>query len=174
MKRRGRALPYDDWPDADRNAWQTLLRVGDVLDGRGAGAHWAAGTRRTNLKHYSRWLGWLAARGSFVSGEVPEDRVTPENVWAYARELLDSVAPKTVASYLRDLKVVIKAMAPERDWRWLMDLTNRLKRSAKPSRDRSSQILRADDVFDGSWPSWISSLEAALPHAGSSWPIGTL
>ncbi|MCP5074651.1 MAG: hypothetical protein GY947_15360 [Rhodobacteraceae bacterium] len=39
----------------------------------------------------------------------PTDRVTPERVTAYARYLINEVAPKTADSYLRDLKVVVKA-----------------------------------------------------------------
>ena len=56
-------LPLAAWPAADRAAWDELFRPGDILDGRGAACHWAAATRRTNLKHYARWLGWLAGTG---------------------------------------------------------------------------------------------------------------
>ena len=57
---RGIHLPFDQWPASDRAAWQELFREGNPLDGCGAACDWAEATRRTNLKHYSRWLGWLS------------------------------------------------------------------------------------------------------------------
>ena len=140
-------LPIDAWPAADQRAWEVLFRDGDIFDGRGAGWHWSEATRRTNLKHYARWLGWLKTQGALDDVDDPTERVTPQRVIAYARDLIDEVAAKTADSYLRDLKVVVKTLRPENEWRWLMDLTNRVKAWARPSRDRSPQILRADDVF---------------------------
>ena len=59
----------------------------------------------------------------------------------YAEGLLEAVAPRTVASILIGLKVVLKAMHPEGDWRWLMDLTNRVNTWAEPAVDRSAQTI---------------------------------
>ncbi len=53
-------LPFADWPAADQAAWEALFRKGNRLDGRGAAVHWTEATRKTNRKHYARWLGWLA------------------------------------------------------------------------------------------------------------------
>ena len=61
----------------------------------------------------------------------------------YAEGLLEAVAPRTVASILIGLKVVLKAMRPEGDWRWLMDLTNRVNIWAEPVVDRSAQTSRS-------------------------------
>ncbi|MDU8914209.1 hypothetical protein [Aestuariicoccus sp. MJ-SS9] len=147
MKRSWHNLSYEAWPELDRAAWTELLRDGDILDGRGAGAHWSKATRCTLQKHYAGWLGWLDARGTLDRHAAPADRITPEAVTAYARELMACVAPKTVESYLRDLKVVAKAMSPDRDWRWLMDLSNRLKQWAKPSRSRTMPDLSAAEML---------------------------
>ena len=38
----------------------------------------------------------------------------------------ERTAPRTVASSVIGLKCVLRRMNPERDWRWLMDLSNRL------------------------------------------------
>ncbi|SEK07799.1 Phage integrase family protein [Cribrihabitans marinus] len=123
------------------------MRNGDVLDGCGAGARWSEATRRTNLKHYAGWLGWLQATGGLDWAVAPADRVTPSRVRAYVRDLGRAVAPITVSSYLRDLKVVTKAMSPDRDCRWLMDMTCRLKSWAQPVRIRRPQGLPAHDMF---------------------------
>ena len=57
-------LPFQEWPEADRRAWEALFAAGDVLEDAGAGRHWAAATRVTNRQHYGRWLAWLSAAGA--------------------------------------------------------------------------------------------------------------
>ncbi len=147
MSRRRIELPLADWPAADRTAWEDLFRMGDLLDGQGAAHHWAEATRRTNRKHYARWLGWLAANDFLETDPAPWERVSPACVDAYARSLIDRLAPRTVASALIGLKCVVQRLHPDHDWRWLKDLTNRLDRWATPSRDSREPALSASDMF---------------------------
>ena len=84
MSRRRIELPLAAWPAADRAAWEDLFRTGDLLDGQGAAVHWAEATRRTNRKHYARWLGWLAANDLVHANLAPWESVTPAHVDAYA------------------------------------------------------------------------------------------
>ena len=140
-------LPLAAWPAADRDTWEDLFRTGDLLDGQGAAVHWAEATRRTNRKHYARWLGWLTANGLLDVNLAPWERVTPARVDAYARSLIDRLAPRTAASALIGLKCVVQRIRPDHDWRWLKDLTNRLDRWAMPSRDRRERALPASDIF---------------------------
>lgn len=140
-------LPRAAWPLADRITWDEMFREGDLLDGRGAAVHWSEATRQTNAKHYARWLGWLAANGLIEAGVDPWERARPERVDAYARSLIDRAAPRTAASALIGLKCVLQRMHPDGDWRWLKDLTNRLDRWARPSRDNPAQGLSAPDLF---------------------------
>ena len=146
---RGVHLPIANWPDGDRAAWEALFREGDILDGRGADCCWTAATRATNLKHYARWLGWLAGTSTLEPDIAPWERVTRDRVEAYARSILERCAPRTAASALIGLKSVIKRMDPESDWRWLMDITNRLDSWAQPSVDRRAEILPPAELFRG-------------------------
>ncbi len=141
------ALPFVDWPAVDRAAWEALFREGDLLDGRGEAAHWAAATRKTNMSHYAGWLGWLAANDLPATETDPADRATPDRVKDYARALLDRVAPRTAASALIGLKCVLQRMRPGAEWRWLKDMTNRLDSWAEPSRPRRSSDLEAGAMF---------------------------
>lgn len=140
-------LPYAAWPEADRAAWEALFRKGDLLDGQGAAVHWAEATRRTNAQHYARWLAWLATNGLLEAEIAPHERATPARVEAYARSLIERVAPRTAASGLIGVKCVLQRMAPQAEWRWLKDLTNRLDRWAKPSRDMTDRLLPAAEIF---------------------------
>jgi len=146
---RGIHLPFDQWPSSDRAAWQELFREGDLLDGRGAACHWVGATRSTNLKHYARWLGWLATTGQLDRAAVPSQRADTNTVRAYARMLMRTLSPRAVASAAIGLKCVLQRMHPDLDWRWLKDLTNRLDvwADAKPTRIR--KILSAEQVYEG-------------------------
>ena len=140
-------LPLAAWPAADRAAWEGFFRTGDLLDGQGAAVHWAEATRSTNRKHYARWLGWLAANDLLDVDVPPWRRVIPARVEAYARSLIDRLAPRTAASALIGLKCVVQRMRPDHDWRRLKDLTNRLDRWATPSRVSRERALSASDMF---------------------------
>lgn len=106
-------LPFEDWPNEDRAAWTSAIRDGDVLDGRGAAAHWRETTRRTNIHHHSRWLSFLMRQGHDIHATTPAERVTEEAVRAYVGDLRSRVAPRTVVSSLVGLKVMMKALAPD-------------------------------------------------------------
>jgi integrase len=139
-------LPFQDWPQIDQRAWNALFEVGDVFEDARRAGHWRPATRRTNRQHYARWLGHLALGGVIEPERDPDARVTRERVLAYAAHLTQTVAPRTAASNIIGLKVVMKAMAPETDWRWLIDLSNRLNTWAKPSVDRTRVMRPIDEI----------------------------
>ena len=142
-------LPEPQWPVADRTAWAELFREGDVFDGHGAACHWADVTRRTNHKHYARWLGWLAQEGALDPEVAPAARATQGQVRAYGWAMRDSgLAWTTINSALVGLKCVLLRMAPEADWQWLRDLTTMTKFHAKPSRDHGKRHLPGQQVYD--------------------------
>ena len=72
-----RCLRVEEWPAADQRAWRTAIESGDVLDPGGAGAEWAAATRRGISASYGLWLTWLMATGNLDQELGPEVRVTP-------------------------------------------------------------------------------------------------
>lgn len=57
------------------------------------------------------------------------------------------MAPRTVASSLIGLKCVVQRMAPDRDWRWLKNITNRLDSWAPSSTDHRDRILPAEHIL---------------------------
>ena len=76
----------------------------------------------------------------------PADRVTREAVRAYNRHLERLVAPRTRLSMLVGLKVMMQAMAPDRNWRWLQDACNRVQINAKPSRDKRARMRPTAEI----------------------------
>jgi site-specific recombinase XerC len=142
-----RALPVSEWPLIDRQAWMTAQMTGDVFDDEGRAAHWATRTRQTNEQHYGRWLGYLRWTGTFNAAAAPADRVTRETVRAYNRHLASIVAARTRLSMLVGLKVMMQAMAPDRNWRWLQEACNRVQINAKPSRDKRKRMRPTAEIF---------------------------
>lgn len=141
-----RYLPFNEWPVSDQRAWETAIADGDIFDGRGPAAHWATATKETNLHHYSRWLGFLRYRRRLDATSSPDERVTRENVRAFTRHLQSEVAPRTVVSTLVGLKVTMKAMYPQRNWRWLADVCNVLNRTSKPEKDKFFRLRSAEEI----------------------------
>lgn len=142
-----RALPLSEWPQADQEAWVAAQVAGDIFDEGGHAAHWAARTRLTNIQHYGRWLGYLLWIGQLDQGVSPADRVTREAVHAYNCHLEKLVAPRTRLSMLVGLKVMVQAMAPDRDWRWLQDACNRVQMNAHPSKDKRARMRTTAEIF---------------------------
>jgi integrase/recombinase XerD len=141
-----RYLAFEAWPSGDRAAWRAAIAKGDILDGQGPAAHWADATKRTNLEHYSRWLGFLVAEDRFREDLSPDERVTPDAVRAYVARLQDEIAPRTVVSALVGLKVVIKAMAPHANWRWLADVCSALNRRSSPRMDKRARMRPTGEI----------------------------
>ncbi len=148
MTRTLNSLRLTDWPEIDQRAWEALFIKGDVLSGAGPARHWSTATRTTNSKSYARWLGWLSRTGGLDPASEPADRATPERVRAYARALMTTVRPRTVATYIIGLKRVLAMMAPERDWRWLMNLTNGLDVWA-PAARKKTDLPPASEIYAG-------------------------
>lgn len=167
------ALPFAEWPLVDRQAWMAAQTKGDVFDEEGRAAHWAARTRQTNEQHYGRWLGYLCWTGILDEAAAPADRVTSETVRAYNRHLASIVAPRTRLSMLVGLKVMMQAMAPDGNWRWLQDACNRVQINAKPSRDKRARMRPTTEIFAAAvaelerLPSGSLSLKEALAYRDS-------
>jgi site-specific recombinase XerC len=61
------------------------------------------------------------------------------------------------------LKVMMQAMAPERSWRWLQDVCNRVQINARPSKDKRARMRPTAEIFAAA----IAELER-LPADGLS------
>ncbi len=142
-----RHLPFEDWPASDQAAWNIAIMDGDILDGLGPAAHWASATKRTNCQHYGRWLGYLMHYDLRALEQPPTERLTTTAIRAYVAYLRSELAPRTVVSSLVGLKVMMKAMAPQSDWRWLADACNALNRSSKPQNLKTPRMRPTGEIY---------------------------
>ena len=126
-----RALPLPEWPQADQAPGPPPSPQAISSTPAAARLIGRPATRQTNIQHYGRWLGYLPGPVNSITDErrpigspaMPCGRTT-----SISRRF---VAPLTRLSMLVGLKVMMQAMAPEQDWRWLQDVCNRIQITAQ-------------------------------------------
>ncbi len=143
-----RCLKVDDWPSADREAWETILHAGHVLDECGTASHWSSATRHKNRRGYGRWLTFFHNQAGIAASDHPADRVTRDSIRQYLRLLEEQgLAPYTVVARIDELRAVVSAMAPINEWQWLTDLVTRLRTRARPAVNKRPKLVPSADLF---------------------------
>jgi hypothetical protein len=86
-------------------------------------------------KGYGRWLGWLDS-GGLLDGQIaPGDRITPDRVRLYVRDLEAGNASGTVIARIIELKVMAAVMDLEKDWSWIYRFASAVRiRHKQPDR----------------------------------------
>ncbi|MFL5256461.1 MAG: hypothetical protein ACJ8AI_26905 [Rhodopila sp.] len=141
-----RELPPAQWPAADRRTCDAAIRPNGFLEDAGKGAAWRTASRRSAQGTYGRWLAWLTSTGVDLEGEAPAARITPDRMQSYVRFQERLCSSVTVASYLGVMCMLVSAMFPAQNWRWLQALQRRLHRKASPSRDKKNRLVPARDL----------------------------
>ena len=143
-----RCLKLDEWPEADRVAWMKAIRKDHVLDDPGPASHWSPATLHKNRRGYGRWLTFLLDQDLVIPSQHPAERLTKEAVRGYLALLEgQGLAPYTVVARIDELRTVIAAMSPDRDWQWLTALVTRPRRRARPVTNTRSRITSSRAPF---------------------------
>ena len=158
-----RSMPIEEWPPADRDAWAILVAPGDILGERGAGATWAAGTRKGVMQSYGHWLTWLSRSMPDRVALPVAARVTPENVAAWIAHLQTTIASVTVALRVQHLRTVVSGAAPDRDWDWLRRIVRRLERRVQPVRAKRDRLIGADEIYARGAAMMATALQSETP-----------
>ena len=142
-------LRFENWPLADRRAWEVALQPGDPFDLMvGYAMRWSPSTRQAVENGYGYWLGWLQGAGRLQAENDPSDRATRDQVTRYLDDLRASgLADYTCAGRVKDLADALTAIARDSEWGWIRLAASRLHGSAKPSRDVRSRLRPADEVL---------------------------
>ena len=140
-------LRFDEWPAADRQAWQTALTPGPLFGPEGTAVHWAPATRHGYRAAHGRWLRFLGRRG-WLDAQAPfASRAQPDRIAAYVESLEARVSPLSVWSYLSDLHNIHYRLAPDRDWSWLRDIVNRLHRKSRDRPTPPGRLRPIDELY---------------------------
>ncbi len=143
-----RALPVSQWPEADQAGWRLANQPQDLLDDSvGYAQRWRPATRKLTQEGYGYWLDWLARSGQLSMSSNPAERATPDCLCAYRDAMqADGLAPYTVAGRTQQVGNALAAIAPEKDWAWLLRGASRLRSKATPTRDKRVGMQPAEDV----------------------------
>ncbi|MBL6081331.1 tyrosine-type recombinase/integrase [Belnapia sp. T18] len=118
------------WPEADRQAWAMAIGpAASPLDDPGSAAHLSVSSQRLREKTYGSFLCWLEAEGQLDITETPAMRVRPDRVAGWFAETRGRVAARTADMALVHLSLVIEAMVPGNDWRWVRKTPGRPSRA---------------------------------------------
>jgi integrase/recombinase XerD len=143
-----RCKPIEEWPQGDRQCWQAALRAGDLLEEGGCRAKHSQFSSRAMEKGYGRWLAWLDIRHLLDTQTVPGDRITPDQVRAYAGHLEAENASGTALARLIELKVTAAIMDPGRDWSWIYRMASSIRVRHKPARPKRHRLVPIEKLFN--------------------------
>jgi integrase/recombinase XerD len=141
-----RGPPIADWPARDRTAWEKGVKPAGLFGGGVRGANWSEGSRFMIARGYRYWLSWLAEKGLCDPNLRPADRVTRERVENYIAELKPTRSPYTVLCRVQNLYDALRAMAPEADWAWLLEIYRTLCAAVRPVRDKRPRLRSVEEV----------------------------
>ncbi len=143
-----RCMPFAEWPEQDRSAFEAATRSGDLLDEAGPAAHWRPATRSKVMSSYGRCLTHLVRQGRLDRSAGPSERLDPDILKAYIAELRAQVSPVTLAQRITDLHEALRVMVPGMDLDFLRRIYRRLAARAEPSRDKRARVVDPRDLLD--------------------------
>ncbi len=137
-----------NWPASWQTRWQAVRASdGDVFGEDGEGAHWAPDTERVIRRRIELFFGHLDRLGLIDPKKTLDHYLTDPVLRPFIEELQARVAPVTVAGYLRDIRIGLKAMQPNLDDSVIKLVAGRLKRTARPTRETVPHGIKPSDLF---------------------------
>jgi len=150
-RQRGRprvSLPLDQWPAADRAAWECAMAPGLPLDDGGQASRWRPATQATTLQCYGHYLAFLSGRNELAGQSDPVARLRPDLVQALVTELRQGRASATVANTIGILVMAARVMWPDHAWDWLRRMRATLHARAEPRPSKLGRTVSPPAVLD--------------------------
>jgi len=127
-----RSLLVQEWPDADRRAWEESCRPGSRLKPGGAASYLAEVSRDDFARRYGAFLGFLQRRNRLERDAGAAAQVIVANVQAYIADLKARVRSVTVWNCIYKLRRVAQLLAPRADFSWLAEIEKDLALVMEP------------------------------------------
>ncbi len=142
-----RSLPPQEWPEADRMAWEEACRPGLRLRAGGAAGGYAEASREDFARQYGAFLGFLQRVGRLQLRLHAAALVTPENVEVYVAELQGRLSSVTVWNSVYKLRRAAELMCPAADFGWLAEIEKDLALVAQP-RSKLDRLVFSDRLAE--------------------------
>lgn len=121
MPRRFGMLP-NEWPAADRAAWERAVIAHGPFDSAAPASHWREKTRTQVRYAYGRWLTYLSNLDPNLLDQPAQDRMTPDTLRSYVRWCEGRLKAMSIAAELQHLLLALRAISSEGDWAWVRKL----------------------------------------------------
>lgn len=134
-------LTIEQWPQADRDAWNRAFEGSGYFDEQAVASHWRPKTRQQAQYAYGRWLAHVRAKFPEVMNEPTYQRATAGRVRAYIDQLSErKLTPMSIAAELQHLQLALGALAPDVDWGWLRQWQYAFQKRARPQEKRGKIV----------------------------------
>lgn len=140
-------LPFDAWPNSDKQMWQALFHRGGLLDDAGALSHLRPTTQEMLCSRYGRWIGWQSMADPAALLQLPPQRLTAGRLKAWLEDLAHT-SPVTRHMFAKSVFWVLSTADPDQDWavqdhaiRWLDHKAKNHQSHRKDGRVLSSAVL---------------------------------
>lgn len=147
-KKERRTLYVNEWPKADRLAWQDACRPTYRLKKGGSASHLAPPSLESYASRYGLYLGFLKLVGRLNVDAAVAAHVTPENVEAYIADLTErKVSSVTALNCIHMLRRAAGLLAPRVDFNWLAEIEKDLALLAEP-RSKLDRLVLTDQLVE--------------------------
>jgi len=137
-----RCIPLSRWPKSDRWALERARAEGDAFELPGPAASWAPGTCRGRVQAYGRVLNFFERKNLLLANEGPAERLVPRRLALYLEEARQLLSPRSVDQTLQELRRILHAMVPDKDWSWIT------RHPGRPSRREVRASKKPPKTFD--------------------------
>ena len=107
------SLPFESWPECDRELWQAIIESTEDWVDQTRAAGWKSRTRIEAMQTYGRWLRWLLDHDRLDAEISPAHRVAPDVVSQFVNNELSRVRAGAVSNMLFYLIGILDSFAPE-------------------------------------------------------------
>jgi integrase len=143
-----RTLYVDEWPEADRLAWEDACRPTYRLKKGGAASHLAPVSQEEIAARYGQFLGFLRAVGRLDVNAAAAAQVTPTNVEAYTADLTDrKLSSVTSWNCIYKLRRAAQLLSPKTDFDWLAEIQKDLALVMEP-RSKLDRLVLTEQLVE--------------------------
>jgi integrase len=141
------ALPLEQWPEADRQAWGDALRPARRLNPGGRAAHLRPSSRTLLEQGYGYFLQVVSDRGALNPLAAATTHVTPEAIEIFVERAELSRNSVSVTSGIERVRAIVQTLAPERNFAWLRSVVAQLRARARP-RSKFSRMIATEELVE--------------------------
>jgi site-specific recombinase XerD len=138
---RTRQMPFESWPEADRQAWRAACEPAARLMRGGAAGHLRPASREVHERHYGNFLGFLDRNGSLRQDAPVAANVMPGNVEAYLADAKARMSSTTVHVSISCLRRIVRYMNSDLELDWLNEIAKDLALVAHPRSKSNRWVL---------------------------------